>query len=170
MGVPISTTYTADERREIEIDVLARLGSGEALYKILKSPGYPTSTTWWRWVWLDDELRAKVERAREDGVEARLAECDAIADGDDVVPFDGLMGADLMRAQSRADVKRAKLRIETRIKMAQMLKPKRFGPRLDLTTDGNALNKPPADDAEKAAALLRQVEKRLDPKTQDLLS
>lgn len=170
MAAPLTTTYSQEERDAIAVDVLARLGSGEALYKILKSPDYPSEQTWWRWCLTDSKLDEEVERARARGVEARLAQCDAIADGDDVEPLDGLMGADLMRAQSRADVKRAKLRIDTRIKMAQMLKPKKYGPKLDLTTDGNALNKPPADDAEKVADLLKRVEQRLDPKTQDLLS
>lgn len=173
-------TYSPAERAAIEDRVIAGLAAGNALYRILRgAPDLPSEETWYRWVWSDDTLREKFAGAREMGIEARLAQCDAIADGDDIEPLDGLQGAELARAMARQDPKRAKLRVETRIKMAQMLKPKTYGPKLDLTTDGNALNKPAPDAADRAVQLLQHVATRtgvaprnivLDDKTKDLLS
>jgi len=167
MGVP----YPPEERERIIAHVLDQLARGRAIVTVLRDDeGMCSETCFFRWVFEDETVEARLARARELGVEARLAQVDAIVDGDDVVSLEGLSGDALARALWRNNPKMQRLRYDARIKMAQMLKPKKYGPRLDLTTDGNALNKPPADDAEKAAALLRQVEKRLDPKTQDLLS
>lgn len=180
MAATIASTYTPEERDAVVQRVISGLSSGEALYRILRGDSaMPTETTWYKWVWSDEALMEKFQRARELGIEARLAQCDAIADGDDIEPLDGLQGAELARAMARQDPKRAKLRVETRIKMAQMLKPKTYGPKLDLTTDGNALNRPAPDAADKAAALLGDVARRtgvaprhiaLNDKTKDLLS
>lgn len=180
MARPITTSYSEEERAVVIERVLTGLAAGEALYRILREdPNMPSDVTFWKWAWADEALMNKVARARELGIEARLAQCDAIADGDDIEPLDGLQGAELARAMARQDPKRAKLRVETRIKMAQMLKPKTYGPKLDLTTDGNALNKPAPDAADRAASLLGEVARRtgvaprhiaLDDKTKDLLS
>lgn len=171
MAAPISTTYTQEERDEIAARVMREVSAGRSVTGILMhDDGMPDRSTFWDWVRKDEALAAELARAREHGIEARLEDAQAIADGDDVVSLDGLSGDALARAMWRNNPKMQRLRYDARIKMAQMLKPKKYGPKLDLTTDGKALNEPPADDAEKAAALLKRVEQRLDPKTQDLLS
>lgn len=154
--------YSEAEREAIIENVLAQLSAGVALYRILRDDdAMPSEQGWWKWVWRDDELGEKVQRARELGIEARLAQCDAIADGDEIDEIEGKTGGDLARAIAKSDPKRARLRVETRMKMAAMLKPKKYGAKIDVTTDGGALNKPAQDDAERAHALLRQVETRL---------
>lgn len=171
MAAPITTTYTQEERDVIIGHVMREVASGRAVTTILqRDDGMPDRSTFWDWVRKDSDLADELARAREHGIEATLEDAKAIADGDDVVSLDGLQGDELARALWRNNPKMQRLRYDARIKLAQMLKPKKYGPKLDLTTDGNALNKPPLDDAEKAAEMLRRVEQRLDPKTQDLLS
>jgi len=171
MAAPISTTYTQEERDAIITHVVEQVATGRAIVTVLRDDeGMCSERAFFKWVFNDEDVEQRLARARELGVEARLAQVDAIVDGDDVVSTDGLSGDALARALWRNNPKMQRLRYDARIKLAQMLKPKKYGPKLDLTTDGNALNKPPVDDAERAAALLRSVEQRLDPKTQDLLS
>lgn len=128
------------DREAIIAHVLAETATGRFISRILaEDEGMPASTTFWRWIFDDENLRAKVADARAQGVEALLDECGEIAD-------DGRN--DFMEKQTREGsfvaldkeaVMRSKLRIETRIKMAQMLKPKTYGPKLDLTSGGERI-------------------------------
>lgn len=180
MGRPISTSYSDAEKAEIAAHVFREVASGRAVTTILmRDDGMPDRSTWWDWIRQDDELAAELARARDAGIEAIIEDAQAIADGDDIQPLDGLSGTALAVAMARSDPKRARLRYDARIKRAQMLKPKTYGPKLDLTTDGNALNKPAPDAADRAASLLGEVARRtgvaprhiaLDDKAKDLLS
>lgn len=163
--------YSDEQRVVIFAHVLVQVAAGRAVETILQDDdGMPSSGTFWTWHHRNEEWQRQLASARDLGIEARLAKVHHIIDLGEVVPLDGLSGVALERAMLMRNPKVMKFRADTEIKMAQMLKPKKYGPKLDLTTDGKALNEPPADDAEKAAALLKRVEQRLDPKTRDLLS
>lgn len=180
MAATIASTYTEDEKAAIVSHVCEQVSAGRGLVRVLQEDdGMPSWTTWWRWAWNDPDLETQVVRARERGVEARLTKAQHIADLGEIVPLDGLSGVELERAMLQRDPKVMKLRIDAEIKFAQMLKPKTYGPKLDLTTDGNALNKPAPDAADKAAALLGDVARRtgiaprdiaVPPSVKDLLS
>lgn len=165
--------YPTAERQRVIAHVCLELAKGRAVGTILRDDADMCGEdTWYRWLLADEILQEQVDRARQYGIEVHLANAQAIADGDDIGSLEGLTGDALYRAMSRQDVRRAKLRIETAIKIAQMLKPKKYGPKLDLTSDGKALGDGrKIDTADKAAELLRTVENRLvDPKAIDLLS
>jgi len=180
MGAPISTTYDADTRQRMIDHVFVQVACGRAVTTILQDDdGMPSSGTFWTWVSRNPDLQSELARARELGIEARLTKAQHIADLGEVVPLDGLSGVALERAMLARDPKVMKLRIDAEIKFAQMLKPKTYGPKLDLTTDGQALNKPAPDAADRAEAMLRDVATRtriaprdivIDAKAKELLS
>lgn len=122
----------------------------------------PGATTFWRWHFEDEELRAKVAEARANGIESKLDEAMAIAEtpmlgeivtyerdpehqrdveaGDELTASDGTPYAGMIVKVRREDMLgHRKLLIETIIKQAQMLKPKTYGPKLDLTSGGEKL-------------------------------
>lgn len=149
---------------------------------MLREDGMPSSGTFWTWHFADEELQSDLAAARRLGVEALLDEARVIADGDDVDIAGAAPGREFAAAMTKADVKRAKLRVDTRIKMAQMLAPRKYGPKLDVTTDGDKLpGDAPADTATRVVTILDAVAKRvgskalpdspmsLDPRTLDLL-
>lgn len=129
-------------RRERQIaHILAEVASGRHVSRILREDeGMPSKSEFWRWHFRDDGLRGKLADARANGVEALLDECAEIADDgtndwierkrDDGSTYEAINGE---------HIQRSKLRIETRVKMAQMLKPKTYGPKLDLTSGGEKL-------------------------------
>ena len=146
VGRPV--TYTQEDRDRIAEHICNELANKRFISSILREDeGMPSPAQWARWLAEDtpdaEVLREKVARAREAGVEAHLEDMIAIADdatGDAEVAYD---------AQGKAYVKmdgdnvqRAKTRIYAREKMAQMLTPRRFGQKLDVTSDGKALPAP----------------------------
>lgn len=139
MAAPKSTTYSLKERARIVAHVLAELSGGRAVSRILcEDERMPDPATFWRWHLDDVSLREKVARARENGVEALMDETIGIADN---------AQGDWRRSKDDDDemefapdhVQRAKLRIHARHQYAQMIAPRKYGPKLDLTSDGKAL-------------------------------
>lgn len=151
------------ERDRILDHVLREVAAGRAAVTVLRDdPDMCSTSAFFRWIFDDKEIEERFARARELGVEARLAQVDAIVDGEDVVSLEGLSGDALARAMWRNNPKMQRLRYDARIKMAQLLKPRKYGPRLDLTTDGKSLGAQPDDDAAaRAHRLLTQVDERL---------
>lgn len=167
--------YTDEQRDEIVAHVLVNVAAGRAVTTILKEDeGLCAETTFWRWYFNDDELREKLARARENGVEARLEQAVHMAmtpmmgeivtyerdpelqkdieDGQEPTsqggdPYEGM----ICKVKKEDMLGHRRLVVDTLIKSAQMLKPKTYGPRLDLTSD----NKPIGVAAELEAARLR---------------
>ena len=104
-------------------EILQRLSKGEPLQQILrdKPESKPCSAEWYQWLASDEELRRNFARARAEGYDAIAADCLRIADNDD-----------------RDDTPRAKLRVETRLKLLAKWDPKRYGERLALAGDDDS--------------------------------
>jgi hypothetical protein len=140
MAAPISTTYTAEERERIVGHVLAELSGGRAVSRILREDEeMPDVATFWRWHFEDEGLREKVAHARENGVEALMDETISIAD-DSTRDWRKSKDDEDEREFAPDHVQRAKLRVDTRHKYAQMIAPRKYGTKVDLTTGGQPLN------------------------------
>jgi hypothetical protein len=157
-------TYTPERQAKIIDHVLTQVSAGRGLSRVLaEDEGMCNYVTFWEWVWKDEELANKVARARADGVEALLDECLEIADNgtNDFVEKTREDGTTYEEV-NRDHIQRSRLRVDTRMKMAQMLKPKTYGPKLDLTSDGESLNLA----AKLEAAKRREIERlRLEDKS-----
>lgn len=166
MGRP---EYWTEERRKETLErIYASVASGTSLSRTLQDePDMPSPREFWRWHMADEDIRNNLARARENGVEAHLeAALDIAEDGTN----------DWMEKRSEKDdtligwrvngeaIQRSKLRVETLIKRAQMIAPRKYGPKLDLTTGGDKIGNP-ADAAPSIASLLAEAEKRKDART-----
>lgn len=136
----------------------------------------PVQSTFWLWLFQDEteELSEKLVRAREFGVEALLDRAIATAEtpmmGEEVTlerdpeeqkdrdegaeitdrdgnPYDGM----IVKVKKGDMIAHRRLLIETMFKAAQLLQPRKYGPKLDLTSG----NKPIGVAAELEAARLR---------------
>lgn len=142
-------SYSQNERDRICNHVIAELSGGRSVHRILKEDDdMPPANVFWHWHYSDDELAAKISRAREHGVEAVIDQAMAIADTQeegDVITEEtsegGKEGSRRMTRRQRSDMlAHRKLRVETRLKYAQMIAPRKYGPKLDLTSDGKAIS------------------------------
>lgn len=136
--------HFCDEERQAAIDhVLSAVSAGRSVRSVLLndrrvalSPRLPSVAIWWEWLTKDPALAEHLARAREFGIEALLDECIDIADND------------------AEDPASRRVRIETRMKLAQMLKPRKYGARLDVTSNQQTVGLAEA----LAAARLRVIE------------
>lgn len=106
---------------EVERRVLQAISQGTPLAVVCREEGMPTDQTWRTWCAEDQALAIAYARAREDGFDRIAADCLKI--GDEVEP-------------DSAEVSKAKLRVETRLKLLAKWDPKRYGDKLETTLQG----------------------------------
>lgn len=177
MARPISTSYTEEQKDEIIAHVLVNVACGRYVSRIFREDEktaqgvkIPAESTFWLWLFQDatDVLSEKLARAREFGIEAKLDEVLVIAEttmpGDTVTEeplmVNGQKVATLRKVKTEDMLGHRRLLIETTFKAAQMLKPKKYGAKLDLTSGGERL---PADEvtaATRLASIFSEIEKR----------
>lgn len=157
--------YSPEARKQIMDHVLVEVATGRFVSRILREDDFmPAPSQFWRWHLEDEEYQEKLGRARELGVEALLDETVDIADdssNDVYIDYvkKGKSDEDYPVAKVDGDViRRASLRIETRIKMAQMLKPRKYGTKVDVTSEGKALQ--PAVTDNRLQAIVGMVARR----------
>lgn len=132
---------TWDEQLE---HILAEVASGRALNSVLRDDeGMPSPRAFWGRMMHDEALAQKVAHAREAGVEAIMEQVRDIADTPvEAVELEESFGPN--GVTRKRSVKEAlghrRLQIETRLKYAAMIKPRKYGPKLDLTSDGEKLS------------------------------
>jgi len=108
--------------KKLGTEICKRIAEGESLRTICKGEGMPVISTVMLWV-LDPEKKEFSEqyaRARDLQAEVLFEEALDIADQGE-------------------DVNRDRLRVDTRKWYVSKVKPKKFGEKLDLTTDGKPL-------------------------------
>ena len=161
-GRPLSYT------QEIADLICDRIALGESLRSICEDDTMPAQTTVYRWLRRDDDVgetfRQQYARAREDQADSLFDEMNVIADDgtNDWMEKRDQDGAIIGYQLNGEHVQRSKLRIETRKWQASKLKPKKYGEKLDLTTDGDKITPDMNDAAAKVAALLAAARLRKD--------
>jgi len=137
-------SYSSEEVENIIEYVCGQIAAGRALSRVLsEDKGMPTGDTFWKWVQKQSTLADRVTQAREAGVEALLSEVIEIADtanGDAYIDHDKA-GKPIARIDGEA-IQRSKLRVESRFKYAQMIAPRKYGDKLDVTSGGEPLPPP----------------------------
>jgi hypothetical protein len=136
----------------------------------------PSPPTVYKWQAEDAEFADKVGRAREAGVEVLLDQTVEIADES--------CGARDLYIEYREDgvpiakvdgdvIQRAKLRAETRFKYAQMIAPRKYGAKLDVTSGGEKLAAPAQLNDMRIQSLIHVAQQRAQlppPEIEDLMS
>ncbi len=123
--------YPSKRDASIEKEVLDRLADGEPLSAICRSdPKFPHPTVWRDWCEADQALAIAYARAREAGEDVIAADCLAIIDE----PPTRLLTDQGPRIDP-ADVHNRRLRFEGRLKLLAKWNPKRWGDKIDVTTD-----------------------------------
>lgn len=155
--------YSLEAKAEIIDYVLEQIAHGRALSRILKEDeGMPSITCFWRWIDEDKDLEQKVERAREIGASTILDEIVEIADTDNADAYVEYDKDGTARAKIDGEaIQRSKLRVYAREKYAQMIAPRRYGAKLDLSSGGEPLKPAQLTDNRVQAIVGLAVERKM---------
>ena len=150
--------YSPEQREQIVDHVCDQIAQKRTLYKVLaEDANLPSLSSFLKWQSEDRELLEKVERAREHAASAYVAEMVDIADDREDDP----------------DASSRKVRIYAREKAAQMIAPRRYGAKLDVTSAGEKLEAPVTtvlvDNRVQSLLAIANEAKRTDAIKRDLL-
>lgn len=132
--------WTFDEQC---LHIMAQLASGRSVSTILREDaGMPPAHVFWYRLYKDDDLYQKISRARDFGADACVEQATHIA----MTPHEGVEYEEGVGPQGPfRKIKRGdmlghrKLAVDTLLKRAQMIAPRKYGPKLDLTSDGEKI-------------------------------
>jgi transposase-like protein len=113
--------------------------SNRGLVSICAQEGMPSRTTVHEWLIKYKDFADKYARAREDQADYLAEEILSIADDGTKDTTQNERGNDI---EDKEWTNRSKLRVEARKWIASKLKPKKYGDKLDLTTDGEKVSAP----------------------------
>jgi hypothetical protein len=121
-------------------EIIAWISSGQTLREYSRQEGKPHFNTVYDWLEKDEDFAMRFARARERGEEVIAQECLEIADdaSNDYMLRSGKDG-ETAWALNGEHIQRSKLRIETRLKLLAKFNPKKWGDKVDLTSDGKAV-------------------------------
>jgi hypothetical protein len=105
----------------VEDQILQAIANGTPLAQVCREPGMPHPSTWYTWCDADDELDRRFVRARDHGAHAIATEALELADG---VAVHG------------ESIQKAKLQIETRLKLLAKWSPKLYGEQSKMALTG----------------------------------
>ena len=114
---------------EVEQEIFDRIAKGASVRSILVDDWLPGPNTFYNRLADDFEFTKRYLRAREAQADTIFEECLAIADSRD----GDIQMRDGIEVVNHDAIARAKLRIDTRMRMAGKLRPKIYGEKVDLT-------------------------------------
>jgi hypothetical protein len=131
--------YTASETEMMFRKVIKDVASGASVRSACKKDGTPSLDTFYKWLEKDKSKAERYARATEKRAEAIFEDILNIADEnykDTYVDGEGIERTDYDVIQ------RSKLRVDSRKWVLAKMMPKRYGDKLDVTSDGQALAVP----------------------------
>lgn len=128
---------------ELALKICARLALGESLKTICYDKEMPNASTVHAWVLEDKEgFSKKYARARNIQAEVMFDEILEIADDGTNDLMTITKGHDSYNIEDKEVTNRSKLRVDSRKWYLSKVLPKKFGDKLDLTSDGEKLPTP----------------------------
>lgn len=130
------TTYT----QELADTICAELALGKPLRTVCLIDGMPQAPTIFKWIREIEEFAKQYARAKEEATDAMAEEILAISDETDEGQVITEKGDGTTEIKREDMLGHRKLRIETRKWLMAKMKPKRYGDKMDMTTNGESLN------------------------------
>lgn len=136
----------------LEAEICERIAHGEPLRVICRDAHMPSWVTVYEWRKTNPQFAEALAVARDVGYDAIAEEALEIADTTQIGERteDSDTGCKIVREDMLGH---RKLRIDTRLKLLAKWSPKRYGDKLDVTSDGEAVTLSPEERAAKLAAL-----------------
>lgn len=147
--MPAELVWTDEAKKDVVERICASVAAGTSVTRSMQMlDGMPHPNTFWRWMMVDDWIGEKVARAREAGVEALLEMAMDIAntpkegvETEEIAANDAEIeeGGTIIKVKRSDMIAHRRLQIDTIHKRAQMIAPRKYGAKLDLTSDGEKI-------------------------------
>jgi len=124
--------------QELAAKLCEQLSEGISLRTVCLAKEMPNKSTVFNWLHTNQSFLDQYTRAKQESADAMAEDVIDIADNEDQLIEDGSGGY----RHNPIQVQRDRLRIETRKWLMAKMKPKKYGDKLDLTSDGKVLPTP----------------------------
>lgn len=132
--------YSEEQIENIFKNICFRIAEGESVRDILKNNDMPSRETFYKWLIDDKNLSDQYARACEIRAEGVFEEILDIAD-DGTNDYMTITKGDMeYNVEDREVTSRSKLRVQARQWWLSKVHPKKYGDKLDVTTDGQQIN------------------------------
>jgi hypothetical protein len=133
----------SDYTQELADKICAQLAEGISLRTVCSDEDMPSKTTIFSWLRTNKEFLDQYARAKEEATDALAEEIIDIADDgtNDWMTITTRGGFEKQVVDNEV-VQRSKLRVDTRKWIMSKMKPKKYGEKLDVTSDGKPLPTP----------------------------
>jgi hypothetical protein len=127
--------YTNIQIEDIFKEIIERVEIGEPIRTVLKDDDMPSSRTFYKWLDEDEEKVKQYARACEVRADVIFEEILTIADkqGEDIIILDG------KEVTNHNVVSRNRLQVDARKWVLSKMQPKKYGDKIDHTTDGEKI-------------------------------
>lgn len=128
----------SEYNQKVADSVCEYLSLGMSMRSVSKLEGMPAPATMFKWMREHDDFLKQYVKAKQESADAMAEEILDIADD---ASLDVEVTDKGVRTNSE-NIQRSRLRVDTRKWLMAKMKPKRYGDKLDLTTDGEKLPQP----------------------------
>ena len=147
----------SDYTQELAQRLCAEIAQGKSLRTVCAPDGMPSIQTVYNWIHNIPGFLEQYAHAKDDSADALIEDMVDIAD-DGTNDFMTITKGDLTyEVENKEVTNRSRLRVDTRKWIASKLKPKKYGDKLDLTSDGKELN---SLNKEQTIAAILEIQKR----------
>ena len=130
------TKYT----QKLAEEICLQLAEGKSLRTVeVENPDFPSRRSIFRWLNKNEDFRHQYARAKEEAVEAMIEDIVDIADDGTNDYMTITKGDTEYNVEDREVTNRSRLRVDTRKWIVSKLKPKKYGDKVDITSDGKAI-------------------------------
>lgn len=134
--------YSQKEIESLFETICTEIEKGRALRKVLKDKDMPSNETFYGWVDGSKQKAQRYARACEKRADAIFEEMIDIADDGTNDLMTIVKGDKEYELENKEVTNRSRLRVDTRKWMLSKMMPKKYGDKLDITTDGEKIATP----------------------------
>jgi len=129
--------------KELADAICERLAMGESMRTVSKDETMPAMSTMFKWLRENDNFSEQYARAKQESADAMAEEILDIADDGtndwETIEFENGYKKEVINHEVLA---RSRLRVDTRKWLMSKMKPKKYGDKIDMTTNGKELPTP----------------------------
>lgn len=120
--------------------ICEQLAIGKSLRTVCLAKEMPSPATVFKWMRTNEEFLKQYEKAKQESSDAMAEDIQDIADesADDYIEITRDDGTTYTKL-NQENIQRSRLRVDTRKWLMSKMKPKKYGEKMDVTSDGKAI-------------------------------